>query len=81
MKAWELQCKICKVVIKNMAFCEVAWIIMFLTLVVFYVLIFYFIFENWGFKNFLLGSWRELTCFFYCYNTAVFVSMQYYINF
>ena len=49
IKKWNAEncpCRICKVFLKNIGFCETAWIIIFLIPVVFYILIFllYFIF-------------------------------------
>ena len=41
LKAENCPCRICKIFVKNIGFCETGWIIIFLKPVVFYILIFF----------------------------------------
>ena len=46
---------------------ETAWIFIFLKPVVFYILIFLLYILKFKFQKVLLGSWRELACFYFYY--------------
>ena len=67
LKAENYPCRICKIFVKNIGFCETAWIIIFLKPVVFYILIFLLYILKFKFQKVLLGSWRELACFYFYY--------------
>ena len=62
LKKWKpenCQCRVCKTFVKNLGFCEIAWIIMFVRPVVSLIFsILYFKIQNS--KVFLFGGWREL---------------------
>ena len=57
IKKWKAEncpCRICKIFIKNIGFCETAWIIIFLKPVVFYILIFLLHILKFKFQKVLL---------------------------